>query len=383
MPRHAAAYMLVAAWEGRRGEPQRKPYTPELGACMARTQRKNKTQGKNGTKAENRRPRADLAFARQVIEAEATAVAGLGERIGPEFSQAVRMLFDCRGNVVTSGIGKAGIIARKISATLASTGTPSLYLHPAEAVHGDLGRVQPGDIVLILSYGGETSEVTRLLAQLEKMKAPVIAMTGNRDSTLARQAAVLLWMGRIGEACPMGLAPSATTTAMLALGDALALTLLAMRQRAGRFDREAFALYHPGGSLGRQLVMVDTVMRRGDDLPAARDGMTVRQVLASLKAMRRRSGAVCLVDGRRRLTGIFTDADLRRLLEEGRGEALDRPIAEVMTRDPKTVCLGDTAGEAIEIINRYFIEELPVVDEGGRLVGLVDVQDLLATGVNL
>ena len=330
-----------------------------------------------------RRPRADLAYARQVIQAEARAVDGLVDRIGREFADAVHRLFACKGNVVTSGIGKAGIIARKISATLASTGTPSLYLHPAEAVHGDLGRVQPRDIVLILSYGGETSEVTRLLAQLEKMKAPVIAMTGNRDSTRARQAAVLLWMGRIGEACPMGLAPSATTTAMLALGDALALTVLAMRQRAGRFTREEFALYHPGGSLGRQLVMVDTVMRRGDDLPEARDDLTVREVLESLKAMRRRSGAVCLVDRRRKLTGLFTDADLRRLLEDGRADALDRPMAEVMTRDPKTVRVGDTAGDAIEIINRYFIEELPVVDGRGRVVGLVDVQDLLATGVNL
>ncbi len=330
-----------------------------------------------------RRPRTDLAYARQVLEAEARAVQGLVDRIGREFADAVHMLLDCEGNVVTSGIGKAGIIARKISATLASTGTPSLYLHPAEAIHGDLGRVQPRDIVLILSYGGETTEVTRLLAQLEKMQAPVIAMTGNRDSTLARKAAVLLWMGRIGEACPMGLAPSATTTAMLSLGDALALTALQMRRRAGRFDREAFALYHPGGSLGRQLVMVDTVMRQGEDLPAARDDRTVHEVLADLKAMRRRSGAVCLVDARRRLTGIFTDADLRRLLENGRVDALDRPIAEVMTRDPKTVRAGDTAGDAIEIVNRYFIEELPVVDDAGRLVGLVDVQDLLATGVNL
>jgi len=331
----------------------------------------------------SRRPRADLAFARQVIQAEASAVAGLAERVGRTFAQAVRTLFDCRGNVVTSGIGKAGIIARKISATLASTGTPSLYLHPAEAVHGDLGRVQPGDIVLILSYGGETSEVTRLLGQLEKMDAPIIAMTGNRDSTLARKAKVLLWMGEIGEVCPMGLAPSATTTAMLALGDALALTVLKMRQRAGRFSRESFALYHPGGSLGRQLVMVETVMRKADDLPVARDTRTVRQAIESLRSMRRRSGAMCLVDGRGRLTGIFTDADLRRLVEAGQGDALDRPIAEVMTANPKVVCVGQTASDAIEIINRYFIEELPVVDERGRLVGLVDVQDLLATGVNL
>ena len=331
----------------------------------------------------SRAPRADLAYARRVIEAEAKAVEGLVDRVGRDFAQALRMLYACKGNVVTSGIGKAGIIARKISGTLASTGTPSLFLHPADAVHGDLGRVRPEDIVLILSYGGETSEITRMLGQLDKMQIPIIAVTGNRDSTLARKAKVLLWMGEIDEVCPMGLAPSATTTAMLALGDALALTVLAMRQRAGRFGREEFALYHPGGSLGRQLIRVETVMRRADDLPVARDNLTVRRALESLRRMRRRSGAMCLVDGRRKLTGIFTDADLRRLLEVGQGDALDRPIAEVMTRSPKVVRVGDTAGDAIEIVNRYFIEELPVVDRHGRLVGLVDVQDLLATGVNL
>jgi len=318
-----------------------------------------------------------------VLAVEARALDGLIGRVGRDFADAARMLYGCRGNVVTSGIGKAGIIARKISATLASTGTPSLFLHAAEAVHGDLGRLRPKDVVLILSYGGETAEVTRLLGQLEKMKVPVIAMTGNRDSTLARKARVLLWMGQIDEACPMGLAPTATTTAMLALGDALALTVLKMRQKEGRFDREAFALYHPAGSLGRQLVMVETLMRKGPDLPAARDNLTVRAALASLRKMRRRSGAVCLVDAKGKLTGIFTDADLRRLLETGSDDALDRPIADAMTAGPKFVRVGDTAGDAICIINRYFIEELPVVDDRGRLVGLVDVQDLLATGVGL
>jgi arabinose-5-phosphate isomerase len=326
---------------------------------------------------------ADLAYARRVLEVEAAALRRLIPRIGDDFARAARMAFRCRGNVITSGIGKAGIIAQKISATLASTGTPSHFLHAADAVHGDLGRVRPQDIVLILSYGGETAEVTRLLGQLEKMKVPIIAMTGTTDSTLARKARVILWMGQIDEACPMGLAPSATTTAMLALGDALALTVLEMRQRGGRFSREEFALYHPGGSLGRQLLMVETLMRRGRDLPCARDGLTLREALAGLRKMRRRSGAVCLVDARGRLTGIFTDADLRRLVEAGRTEALDRPVAEVMTRHPKFVREGDSAAEAIQIINRYFIEELPVVDRKGRLVGLVDVQDLLATGVGL
>jgi arabinose-5-phosphate isomerase len=333
----------------------------------------------------SRRPRiaADLAYARNVLEVEAAALRRLVPRIGEDFARTARMFYRCKGNVITSGIGKAGIIAQKISATLASTGTPSHFLHAAEAVHGDLGRVRPQDIVLILSYGGETAEVTRLLGQLEKMSVPIVAMTGTTDSTLARKAKVLLWMGQIDEACPMGLAPTATTTAMLALGDALALTVLKMRQRDGRFTREEFALYHPAGSLGRQLLMVETLMRRGRDLPAAPESLTLRAALASLRKMRRRSGAMCLVDGRGRLTGIFTDADLRRLLEAGRSDALRRPVSEVMTRSPKFVRAADSAAQAIEIINRYFIEELPVVDAKGRLVGLVDVQDLLATGVGL
>jgi arabinose-5-phosphate isomerase len=326
---------------------------------------------------------ADLAYARRVLDVEADALRRLRGRIGREFAQAVHLLYRCKGTVVTSGIGKAGIIAQKISATLASTGTPSHFLHAAEAVHGDLGRVRPQDIVLILSYGGETAEVTRLLAQLEKMKVPVVAMTGTADSTLARKAKVLLWMGQIEEACPLGLAPSATTTAMLALGDALALTVLKRRQQDGRFSRQEFALYHPGGTLGRQLILVDTIMRQGRNLPRARDSLTVGRAVAGLKGMRRRSGAICLVDGRGRLTGIFTDADLRRLLESGRGDAMDRPVAEVMTRNPKCVRQGDTAADAIAIINRHFIEELPVVDGRGRLVGLVDVQDLLAGGLGL
>ena len=330
-----------------------------------------------------RRIAVDLAYARNVLEVEAEALKGLVPRISEDFADAARMFYRCKGNVITSGIGKAGIIAQKISATLASTGTPSHFLHAAEAVHGDLGRVRPQDVVLILSYGGETAEVTRLLGQLEKMKVPIVAMTGTTDSTLARKAKVILWMGQIDEACPMGLAPTATTTAMLALGDALALTVLKMRQRDGRFSREEFALYHPGGSLGRQLLMVETLMRSGRDLPAVNESLTLREALASLRKMRRRSGAMCLVDARGRLTGIFTDADLRRLLEADRADALQRPVSDVMTRGPKFVRVTDSAAEAIEIINRYFIEELPVVDAKGRLVGLVDVQDLLATGMGL
>ena len=342
---------------------------------------KRKTTGR--TRRSASAPAVDLAYARHVLEAEADAIRSLVERLGDAFVEAARMVHACKGNVVASGIGKAGIIAQKISATLASTGTGSHFLHAAEAVHGDLGRVRPSDLVLILSYGGETAEVTRLLGQLGKMKVPVVAMTGNRESTLARQAKVLLWMGRIDEACPMGLAPSATTTAMLALGDALALAVLKMRQEAGQFTREEFALYHPGGSLGRHLLMVETVMRKGADLPAVRDRLTLREALAQLRKMHRRSGAIVVTDARGRLAGVFTDADLRRLLEAGREDALDRPIGGVMTRQPKFVRAGASAAEAIALVNRYFIEEIPVVDDADRVVGLVDVQDLFAEGVGL
>ncbi len=342
---------------------------------------KRKTTGR--TRRSASAPAVDLAYARHVLEAEADAIRSLVERLGDAFQQAARMLYACKGNVVASGIGKAGIIAQKISATLASTGTASHFLHAAEAVHGDLGRVRKDDVVLILSSGGETAEVTRLLGQLEKMKVPVVAMTGNRESTLARKAKAMLWMGRIDEVCPMGLAPSATTTAMLALGDALALAVLKMRQEAGQFTREEFALYHPGGSLGRHLLMVETVMRKGEDLPAVRDRLTLREALAQLRKMRRRSGAIVVTDARGRLAGVFTDADLRRLLEAGREDALDRPICDVMTRRPKFVRTGASAAEAIVLVNRYFIEEIPVVDDADRVVGLVDVQDLFAEKVGL
>ena len=328
-------------------------------------------------KKSKKAPKPNLAYARKVIRAETDAVAGLVKKINADFAKAVEMVHNCPGTVVTSGIGKAGIIAQKISATLASTGTPSHFLHAAEAVHGDLGRVQKQDIAVILSYGGETDEVTRLIEQLKKMGVPIIAMTGRRDSTLAQRADVVLGLGEIQEACPLGLAPSATTTAMLALGDALALTVLEMRD----FGREDFALFHPGGSLGRELLKVEEVMRKGKDLPLARDNLKLKDVLVSQTKMRRRSGATLLVGTGKKLTGIFTDADLRRLLETDGAEVLEMPISKLMTRNPKSICVGSLASEAMHIINRYHIDELPVVDASGRAVGLIDVQDLLDVGL--
>lgn len=324
--------------------------------------------------------RVDMAYARRVIEAEAQAVSGLAAGLGSDFEQAVRMVLDCQGTVVLSGIGKAGIIAQKISATLCSTGTPSVFLHAAEAIHGDLGRVRRGDLCLVLSYGGETDEVTRLLEQLKKMGIAIIGMTGRRKSTLGSFADVVLDLGEMEEACPLGLAPSATTTAMLALGDTLALTVLKMRG----FGPEDFALFHPGGSLGRKLLKVEEVMRREGEFAVARDDLTVREVLATLtrvKLPKKASGAVMLVDAEGRLTGIFVDADLRRLLVKTDGDVLGRPIAEVMIRDPKRIEVGRLASEAVAVVNRYHIDELPVVDADDRPVGLIDIQDLVEVGL--
>jgi len=342
------------------------------------TKQSRKKSGSVKAESAGRKGVVDMSYARSVIEAEAAAVHGLVSRLGKEFEQAARMIYGCgRGTVVMSGIGKAGIIAEKISATLCSTGTHSIFLHAAEAIHGDLGRVRPGDLAVVLSYGGETDEVSRLVQQLKKLGVVIIGMTGRKKSTLGRYADVVLDLGEIEEACPLGLAPSATTTAMLALGDALALTVLKMR----KFGREEFALYHPGGSLGRKLLKVEEVMRSGENFPVARDNLSVREVLLSLTEIKRRSGAAVLVDAAGKLSGIFVDADLRRLLTVGDGAVLDRPVAEVMTKKPLCIETGRLASEALRIINHHHIDELPVVDENGKAVGLVDIQDLLSVGL--
>jgi arabinose-5-phosphate isomerase len=276
--------------------------------------------------------------------------------------------------VVVSGIGKAGIIGQKISATLASTGTPSHFLHPAEAIHGDLGRVQERDVVVVLSYGGATEEISRLLDLLKRIGPKVIAITGGAGSALTRCADVALCFGQVDEADEHNLAPTVSTACMLAIGDALALTVAKMR----RFAPEDFALFHPGGSLGRKLLKVEEAMtfRRGENLPVAGDNLTVREVLHAVSRIKRRSGAVLLTGADGRLTGIFSDSDLRRLLEK-RENALDLPVAKVMTRDPKRIGQGNLASEALHLLNEYRIDELPVVDENNVPVGLIDVQDLV------
>lgn len=311
----------------------------------------------------------DLEFAREVIRAEGKAMADMALRLDASFAAAVEMLLSCRGRVVLTGVGKAGLIGQKISATLASTGTPSYSLHPVEAVHGDLGSIMETDVVLALSNSGET-EVIHLLPAVKRIGARIIAMTGNRESTLAQYSDIILDMGPIEEACPLRLAPSASTTAMLALGDALALTVARRRN----FDKETYALYHPGGDLGRKLMKVGEVMRGPEECAIVSGDITVRE---ALKKSPSRAGALCVLDGEERFVGIFTDGDLRRRLTTGVA-FLDQPVSAVMTAEPKRIEMGCLAQEAAKIMDDYHIDELPVVDRDGRLRGVVDVQDLLA-----
>jgi len=308
---------------------------------------------------------------KRIVEMEMQALRAVAENLGEEFARAVRLIADCKGRVIVTGVGKAGIIGQKVSATLASTGTPSYWMHAVEARHGDLGRVLPEDVVLVLSNSGET-EVVQLLGPLKKLNTKVIAITGNPDSTLARHSDVVLNIGWTQEACPLGLAPSCTTTAMLALGDAIALTLFEMR----RWSKEEYAFYHPGGELGRRLIKVSEVMRVGRGNPVAHQSVSVREALETMST-EGSPGAVSLVDDEGKLVGFFTDGDLRRLLRERGASALEVPVRQVMTRNPKTVSVDDLAAEAYRVMRDDRIDNLPVVDGNGVPVGIMDVQDWL------
>ena len=315
----------------------------------------------------------DLNRAREVLRTEAQAILSLVDRLGPDFTSAVAAVAACAGHLVVTGMGKAGLIGQKVSATFASTGTPSIFLHPAEAYHGDLGRVGKEDVVLALSNSGETEEVVRLLPPLRRIGAKIVALTASRQSTLGKNADLVIELGRIDEACPLGLAPSATTTALLALGDALAFCVFEARG----FDREKFAFYHPGGDLGRRLLKVSEVMRTGDRNAVVREDTTVTEAVAAIT--RARAGAVCVIDAAGRLAGIFTDGDLRRAL--GRDPRLvSGRIADVMTRSPRTIGPDRLADEAARILREKKIDELPVVNERGEPVGMLDIQDLLDVG---
>lgn len=319
-----------------------------------------------------------LRLGRDILRAEAQAMLEIADCLGDPFCCAVDLLHRCRGAVIVSGIGKAGLIGQKVAATLASTGTRSHFLHPAEALHGDLGRVRTGDVVLMLSFSGQTDEIVRLIPPLTEMKVTLIAITGRLESPLAKAAEVVLPLGNLREACPLGLAPSTSTTAMLALGDALALVVSRLRA----FSAEDFARFHPGGSLGLALARVDEWMRPVADCRVADVRQSVREALVLQSRPGRRTGAIMIVDESGHLAGIFTDSDLARLLESKRDGSIDGPIAEVMTPSPTTVAAGTLLADASDIMARKKISELPVIDETGRPVGLLDITDLVGAAGN-
>ena len=316
-----------------------------------------------------------VEMGRDALRIEARAVAALVDRLGANFEKACRTLLACSGRVVVSGMGKSGHVGGKIAATLASTGTPAFFLHPAEASHGDLGMVTRGDVVLAISYSGETAELLTILPLFKRMDARLIAMTGNPSSTLAREADVHLDVSVPAEACPLNLAPTASTTAALAMGDALAVALLKHRG----FTEADFARSHPGGALGRRLLLhVSDVMRRGDELPVVRPDTPLTEGL--LEMSRKRLGLTAVADTEGKVVGIFTDGDLRRALDRDLDIHASR-MADVMTRGPRTIGPGELAAEAVLMMEKHSINGLLVLDESGRLVGALNVHDLLRAGV--
>ena len=316
-----------------------------------------------------------LKRARQVINIEAEAIKALSKRLDENFTAAVDLICKCRGRVIIAGMGKTGIIGRKIAATLSSTGTPSMWIHSAEAVHGDLGQVTRSDVMIVISNSGETEETKHLLPLVKKIGAKIIAMTGNPRSHLAKHSDIVLNISVKKEGCPLELAPMASTTATLVMGDALAACLI---DRKG-FKKEDFAFYHPGGNLGRKLLLkVEDVMRTGAHYPIVYFEKNVRHVLFAITHAR--CGSACIVDKKGKLAGIFTDGDLRRHLESDPG-ILKRKVKDVMTKKPTTILKDKLAVEALSILQEKKIDELPVVDRQGRVAGLLDLQDLIKVGL--
>jgi arabinose-5-phosphate isomerase len=313
--------------------------------------------------------------AKKVLKIEAQAIQNLSKRLGGEFNRAIELLVKCPGRVIVTGMGKGGIIGQKISATLSSTGTPSLFLHSAEAIHGDLGRVTKEDVVLAISNSGETEEVIRMLPLIKKIGAKLIALTGNVESNLAKHSDVVLDVSVKQEACPLGLAPTASTTATLAMGDCLAVCLL---KKKG-FKEENFAFYHPGGTLGKRLLLkVEDIMRKGDANPLVGENMLVRDVLFEITEAR--AGAASVIDKAGKLSGLFTDGDLRRHLKSDSNLA-SRLVKDVMTKKPITISKDCLASEALRILKEKRIDEIPVVDSKRKPIGMLDVQDLLKIGL--
>jgi arabinose-5-phosphate isomerase len=314
-------------------------------------------------------------MALEVIEIECSAVNALADRLDEAFMQACQAMLECQGRVVVIGVGKSGHVGGKVAATLASTGTPAFFGHPAEAVHGDLGMIQPGDVVLAISNSGETDEVNTILPPLKRIGVTLISMTGNPASTLAQHSDVHIDVGVEKEACPLGLAPTSSTTAALVMGDALAISLLETRG----FTHEDFARSHPAGQLGRRLLLhIRDVMHSGDDIPSVPDSATISETIVEMT--RKRLGMSAVLDSNRRVIGVYTDGDLRRTMDAG-VDLHETPITEVMTRGGRSIEPGALAAEAVQMMEEFRIQGLLVIDGGGELVGALNFQDLLKAGV--
>jgi arabinose-5-phosphate isomerase len=314
----------------------------------------------------------DLTLARKVLQTEAAAILALVGRLDDSFERTVRLLLDCRGRVIVTGMGKSGIICRKIAATLSSTGTPAFFLHPAEAIHGDLGVIQSDDVVVALSYSGETEELLRLLETIKRLGARLVALTGDCRSTLGKAADVVLNCRVSEEACPMNLVPTASTTAALALGDALAMTVLV----AKGFRQEDFANLHPGGKLGKRLMRAEQLMHGGEHRPVVRRDTPMADVIYEMS--RKGLGMACVVDGQDRLLGIITDGDLRRHMADGHN-IMELSAADVMTGNPVTIGRETLAVEALNILEQRKITSIVVVDAATAVQGVVHIHDLWRT----
>ena len=314
-----------------------------------------------------------LDTARKVLEIEADAVRRMAERVDHRTQQAVEYLYTCRGRVVVTGMGKSGLVAQKISATLSSTGTPSFFLHPAEAIHGDLGKLVRGDVLIALSYSGETEEILRMLDTVKRLGIPLISLTGNLDSTLGKASDVTIDVGIPQEACPLGLAPTASTTAQLAMGDALAMELLSMRG----FGEEDFAQLHPGGNLAVQLRRVEQVMQTGDKIPRVKSTAMLSDVIYEMS--KKGLGMTTVVDDEDRLVGVVSDGDVRRFLQKEGSRALEFTAAEAMSRNPITIIGKELATKALNLMESYKITCLVVTDGQEHVEGIVHIHNLWTT----
>ena len=317
-----------------------------------------------------------LRRAKEVLKIEARGIDALGARLDDSFLRAVELLYDCRGKVVITGMGKSGIISRKIAATLASTGTPSFFLHAGEGIHGDLGMVMRGDVIVAVSNSGETEEILKLLPHIKFNGLKLIVMTGKLDSTLAKAGDVVLDVGVSEEACPLGLAPTASTTAALAMGDALAVVLLEKKE----FREQDFALRHPGGILGRKLILkVKDLMKMGDEIPLVREETSMKEALFEITS--KRLGVTGVVNGEGRLVGVITDGDLRRGLEK-KGDIFGLKAAELMTRRPKAIAAEMLAAEAVAVMEQFPITSLFILDQQSKKpIGVIHLHDIIKAGV--